>query len=380
MKIKNLITSVFAIVVSLGFVNLAFADDSVTRTPWQMHDGFDQFDSAGKVIPIPFEPSCLTFFYNGLHYSPGHGALCEFDVAEVPEQSDFNWAPAPDPDIIGFGGPSASKLPDSACRLAGDFTYFQTFVEVPTGATVTSFTIDFNGMDDGSIVSVCDGNSCTAVPGSHVQLSNGGTTDLSSLVSEGSNRVVITQVDDCAVGNTLASAIVVLNGVTVEVPPPVVDGDGDGVPDDIDACPATPEGVTVDAVGCPLDTDEDGVEDYLDACPATPIGVTVDAVGCPLDTDEDGVEDYHDACPATPAGAIVSASGCSGAQAVSLVCGIADEYRNHGQYVSCVAHAVKDAVAAGLLTEEERGGIVSDAGQSDVGQKENSGGGKKKGK
>lgn len=60
------------------------------------------------------------------------------------------------------------------------------------------------------------------------------------------------------------------------------DADGDGVPDDQDKCPDTPEGVKVDEVGCPLDTDGDGVPDYMDKCPQTPPGATVDEVGCML--------------------------------------------------------------------------------------------------
>lgn len=62
----------------------------------------------------------------------------------------------------------------------------------------------------------------------------------------------------------------------------VVDSDGDGVPDDRDQCPGTPEGVAVDANGCPLDEDGDGVPDYLDKCPGTPKGVKVDENGCAI--------------------------------------------------------------------------------------------------
>ncbi|HEX9283921.1 MAG TPA: thrombospondin type 3 repeat-containing protein [Gemmatimonadales bacterium] len=68
-------------------------------------------------------------------------------------------------------------------------------------------------------------------------------------------------------------------------PPPVLDTDLDGVPDNLDKCPGTPTGTTVDASGCAvqppvLDTDLDGVPDNLDQCPGTPTGTTVDASGC----------------------------------------------------------------------------------------------------
>ncbi|SER09961.1 OmpA-OmpF porin, OOP family [Solimonas aquatica] len=62
---------------------------------------------------------------------------------------------------------------------------------------------------------------------------------------------------------------------------PVLDADGDGVPDERDRCPDTPKGVKVDANGCPLDSDGDGVPDSLDQCPGTAPGVAVDARGCP---------------------------------------------------------------------------------------------------
>ena len=64
----------------------------------------------------------------------------------------------------------------------------------------------------------------------------------------------------------------------------VMDSDGDGVLDDADACPGTPEGTTVDARGCPRDSDGDGVHDDADQCPGTAEGVRVDAKGCEIIT------------------------------------------------------------------------------------------------
>ena len=89
-----------------------------------------------------------------------------------------------------------------------------------------------------------------------------------------------------------------------------VDSDMDGVTDNLDKCPGTPQGVKVDANGCPLDADKDGVADYLDKCPGTPLGVKVDTDGCPLDSDRDGVADYLDKCPETPLFTKVNKDGC----------------------------------------------------------------------
>jgi len=66
------------------------------------------------------------------------------------------------------------------------------------------------------------------------------------------------------------------------------DSDGDGVMDNIDACPRTPEGDKVDDTGCTIkveitadiDSDKDGVVDELDKCPNTPTNALVDSDGC----------------------------------------------------------------------------------------------------
>lgn len=106
--------------------------------------------------------------------------------------------------------------------------------------------------------------------------------------------------------------------------PLATDGDGDGVPDSVDACPGTPPGTPVQPNGCPVpdvdpDTDGDGVPNSDDLCPGTPPGMPVDIFGCPLfdfdfDQDDDGVEDFSDACPGTPQGATADPQGCSAGQ------------------------------------------------------------------
>ena len=75
------------------------------------------------------------------------------------------------------------------------------------------------------------------------------------------------------------------------------DRDGDGIEDDVDACPDTP-GVpsdNPDCHGCP-DTDGDGICDNQDACPEE--AGPAENNGCPiLDRDGDGVCDGKDQCP-----------------------------------------------------------------------------------
>ena len=44
-------------------------------------------------------------------------------------------------------------------------------------------------------------------------------------------------------------------------------------------------------------------------------------------------------------------------------------WKNHGQYVRCVSHAIEDLVSGGYMTEEEGDVIVSSGAQSDIGKK-----------
>jgi outer membrane protein OmpA-like peptidoglycan-associated protein len=79
------------------------------------------------------------------------------------------------------------------------------------------------------------------------------------------------------------------------------DRDGDGVPDENDACPDEPG--PAELIGCP-DRDGDGIADNTDKCPDTPEdkdGIADDD-GCPEEEDRDGdsVLDKDDGCPDTP--------------------------------------------------------------------------------
>lgn len=81
------------------------------------------------------------------------------------------------------------------------------------------------------------------------------------------------------------------------------DSDGDGLRDDVDACPTEredPDGRDDDD-GCPDDDDDDdGVPDATDRCPteAEDIDEHEDDDGCPeSDDDGDGIPDGYDSCP-----------------------------------------------------------------------------------
>jgi OmpA-OmpF porin, OOP family len=79
----------------------------------------------------------------------------------------------------------------------------------------------------------------------------------------------------------------------VNVPPPPVDSDGDGIPDESDQCPFDPNNA------CTVDSDGDGIPDAMDPCPFDPSNT------CPKDSDNDGIPDSSDPCPTDPTNACI---------------------------------------------------------------------------
>lgn len=88
--------------------------------------------------------------------------------------------------------------------------------------------------------------------------------------------------------------------------PKVKDSDGDGIYDNVDACPMDPEDFDQyeDTDGCPdHDNDQDTILDVDDDCPndAEDLDGFEDENGCPdPDNDQDTVLDVDDECPDTP--------------------------------------------------------------------------------
>jgi hypothetical protein len=73
------------------------------------------------------------------------------------------------------------------------------------------------------------------------------------------------------------------------------------------------------------------------------------------DADNDGIADTADQCPNTPAGSIVNAQGCSIDQLVPCAGPtVGRSWRNHGHYVSSVAHASQEFVEDGVMTQEQQ--------------------------
>src|SRR5664279_3291979 len=103
------------------------------------------------------------------------------------------------------------------------------------------------------------------------------------------------------IGNIASQKVITPKAVEIPV---IVDRDGDGIVDSLDACPD--QAGTPALQGCP-DRDGDGIADKDDKCPD--VAGIAKYNGCPIpDTDKDGINDEEDKCP-TVAG-VARYQGC----------------------------------------------------------------------
>ncbi|TNF38263.1 MAG: DUF5011 domain-containing protein [Deltaproteobacteria bacterium] len=327
------LSRVISAIAGLGLLLTSTSAFALSRTPWTMHEGLEVSSSNPHGL--------IAFTCNPTR----HGDACEYSVATIPGAYDAGWGPAPDGDIIGMAHYSRVCYAPVTCWDYGDFTYFQTFVDIPSDTEVTEFTITFSGMDDGSRVSIF--NSAypggLVIPGSYVYLGGSGTTNLAPYVVSGEvNRVVITQVDDCCRENNLRVARVVLNGEIV-------------VPDDL--CPDDPNKTEPGVCGCGVadtDSDADGALDCEEACPADPSKTEPGVCGCgvaDVDSDGDGALDCQDECASDPDK--IDAGVCG--------CGVADTDSDADGYADCV-----DACPLDPYNDGDGDGVCGDVDNCDV--------------
>jgi hypothetical protein len=161
------------------------------------------------------------------------------------------------------------------------------------------------------------------------------------------------------------------------------DLDGDGIDNLVDNCPDTSNADQTDTDGdglgdvCDDDIDGDGTDNDIDNCPivanSDQLDFDEDGLGdaCDDDIDGDGAPNDLDVCQFTPIDEVADLStGCS----INQLCpcdgpiGTSASWKNHGKYVSCVAKSAESFVEQGLITEEEKDAIVSEAAKSVCGR------------
>lgn len=199
-------------------------------------------------------------------------------------------------------------------------------------------------------------------------------------------RVSMNQ-DACATSPTASLLQKFVSGVhpaLVRLAQLMADDDSDGIPNDEDNCPNTANADQIDTDNdglgdaCDGDIDGDGVSDKTDNCPLTVNSDQLDSDGdglgdaCDPDIDGDGVANGDDICEGTLPGVVVDpGTGCSLAQLCPCEgpSGTTDPWRNHGQYVSCVAKTSKNFVELGLISGAQKGALVAEAAKSACGHK-----------
>ena len=130
---------------------------------------------------------------------------------------------------------------------------------------------------------------------------------------------------------------------------------------------------------CDGDIDGDGIPNLSYNCLMVPNNLNQsdydgDGIGdvCDNDVDGDGAPNVTDICAESPLGDLVnSENGCT----IDQLCpcsgprGTTSNWRNHGKYVSCMAHVTNDFASSGLIDDSEKDCIVSTAAQSSCGNK-----------
>jgi hypothetical protein len=95
-----------------------------------------------------------------------------------------------------------------------------------------------------------------------------------------------------------------------------------------------------------------------------------DFQGKVADSDGDGVPDNLDQCPATTRGSAVNEHGCSIDQVVPCAGPVSGgTWRHHGQYVLAVARAAAAFHSGGLITATEKRAVIRAALRSDCGRR-----------
>ena len=172
---------------------------TVGATAWQIHQGE--------------APTCWPQTF------PSNGNTGEYQYSTIPGVNDPGWAPHASP-TISFDARStmcgANGAPDlCACRAGGDFTYFQTSFDLPSGYQLTSAVVTIGDVDDGVRVTIYNANHPSGVAGGYAFLGGGTTANLAQYLVSGVNRIVLTHVDDCCQIRRIANASISLNGTAV---------------------------------------------------------------------------------------------------------------------------------------------------------------------
>jgi hypothetical protein len=144
-----------------------------------------------------------------------------FTKANIPPAGDPGWKVA---ETVSAADAAARYQRRSALKNTAslDFTYFQSIVTVPPGATINTFEVSYDQVDDGARVWIFNDrhpNGTFLESADMIRRANSkATADMKSIAAPGDNRVVIVQYDCAPVENNIRGIRVRLNGQEVKAP------------------------------------------------------------------------------------------------------------------------------------------------------------------
>ena len=181
----------FMLISFLMMSQLAFSQ--VTITPWKMNKG-------GGIIPY-------TLSY--------HGQPTAYSQANIPASNNPNWVNAP----TNSNGEIFYSVPSilSQCLRQLDFTYFETYINIPANFNINDLSVKFTAADDGARAYIFNSDHPNGAFIGQIT-SSPVTANYASLAKAGeNNRLVIVQFDDCPTGNNLTGAQVQVNGQVAQI-------------------------------------------------------------------------------------------------------------------------------------------------------------------
>ena len=148
-----------------------------------------------------------------------HGDPIAYDFMNIPAENNTNWQTAPldGNGAILFSIPSI--LPGNGCLKTLDFTYFETYLDIPEDATINELKVVFDAVDDGARAYIFNSAYPNGAFSGEIRLGQSPISqDYSQFAVAGErNRIVVVQFDDCPTGNNLRNARVLVNGEVAEV-------------------------------------------------------------------------------------------------------------------------------------------------------------------
>lgn len=195
-----------------------YANTTVSYTPWKVAE-------SDGIVNIDVKPGMAG--RNEIDALKGRGpeeistALAPyFEKATIPAEGVDRWQPVKvtikDGKAYAYNKQDAGiDASECASLNVAQYTFFETYLNVPPKTQVTQFSVGFDNedMDDASRITIFNQKfpKGMVVPGSYVPLRANGTSDLRSLIAPGRNRIVLTNLDNCA-HITVPKINVALNG------------------------------------------------------------------------------------------------------------------------------------------------------------------------